>query len=108
MNPTDSKVQNFVKESKTDAYQSLDGTEKTKRSSAVFEDDADVAPGLKLIRDDTERTISGTVFEDSPLKDKLKNNERIGDGEYKNGENIVNKVKVELLCQNRNSRIKEK
>ena len=100
MNPTDSKVQNFVKESKTDAYQSLDGTEKTKRSSAVFEDDADVAPGLKLIRDDTERTISGTVFEDSPLKDKLKNNERIGDGEYKNGENIVNKVKVELLCQN--------
>lgn len=67
---------------------------------AVFEDDADVAPGLKLIRDDTPRTISGTVFEDSPLEDKLNNNERIGDGQYTSGENIVNKVKVELLCQN--------
>ena len=100
MNPTDSKVQNFVKQSKTDAYQNLSGEEKTKRSSAVFEDDADVAPGLKLIRDDTERTISGTVFEDSPLQDKLNNNERIGDGRYASGENIVNKVKVELLCQN--------
>ena len=100
MNPTTSSIQNFVAQSKTDAYQSLSGEEKSKRSMAVFEDDADVAPGLKLIRDDTERTISGTVFEDSPLKDKLKNNERIGDGEYKNGENIVNKVKVELLCQN--------
>ena len=100
MNPTSSNVQNFVKQSKTDAYQSLKGDEKSKRSMAVFEDDADVAPGLKLIRDDTPRTISGTVFEDSPLQDKLKNNERIGDGEYKNGENIVNKVKVELLCQN--------
>lgn len=100
MNPTSSNVQNFVKQSKTNAYQSLDGTEKTKRSSAVFEDDADVAPGLKLIRDDTERTISGTVFEDSPLKDKLDHNERIGDGQYASGENIVNKVKVELLCQN--------
>lgn len=100
MNPTSSNVQNFVKQSKTDAYQSLKGDEKSKRSMAVFEDDADVAPGLKLIRDDTPRTISGTVFEDSPLEDKLNNNERIGDGEYKNGENIVNKVKVELLCQN--------
>lgn len=100
MNPTSSNVQNFVKQSKTDAYQSLKGDEKSKRSMAVFEDDADVAPGLKLIRDDTPRTISGTVFEDSPLEDKLNNNERIGDGQYTSGENIVNKVKVELLCQN--------
>lgn len=100
MNPTTSSIQNFVAQSKTDAYQSLSGEEKSKRSMAVFEDDADVAPGLKLIRDDTERTISGTVFEDAPLQAKLNANERIGDGEYKNGENIVNKVKVELLCQN--------
>ena len=100
MNPTTSNIQNFVTESKTDAYQNLSGEEKTKRSSAVFEDDADVAPGLRLKRDDTDRTIQGTVFEDAPLQDRLNNNERIGDGEYSSGENIVNKVKVELLCQN--------
>ena len=100
MNPTSSKVQNFVAQSKTSAYQNLSGEEKTKRSREVFEDDADVAPGLRLIRDDVARTMSGVVFEDAPLQAKLNNNERIGDGIYQNGENKVNKVKVELLCQN--------
>ncbi len=100
MNPTDSKVQSFVKESKTEAYQSLSGEEKTKRSRAVFEDDADVAPALKLIRDDVGRSMTGVVFEDSPLQSKLNNNERIGDGEYQTNENIVNQVKVELICTN--------
>lgn len=100
MNPTSSKVQNFVAQSKTSAYQNLSGEEKTKRSTEVFEDDADVAPGLRLIRDDVARTMSGVVFEDAPLQAKLNNNERVGDGIYQNGENKVNKVKVELLCQN--------
>ena len=44
--------------------------------------------------------MSGVVFEDAPLQAKLNNNERVGDGIYQNGENKVNKVKVELLCQN--------
>lgn len=100
MNPTDSRVQNFVAQSRTEAYQNLSGEEKTKRSKEVFEDDADVAPALKLIRDDTSRTMAGVVFEDLPLQAKLNNNERIGDGIYQNNDNIVNKVKVELLCQN--------
>lgn len=100
MNPTSSKVQNFVAQSKTSAYQNLSGEEKTKRSTEVFEDDADVAPGLRLIRDDEGRKMSGVVFEDAPLQAKLNNNERVGDGIYQNGENKVNKVKVELLCQN--------
>ena len=100
MNPTSSKVQNFVEQSKTSAYQNLSGEEKTKRSTEVFEDDADVAPGLRLIRDDEGRKMSGVVFEDAPLQAKLNNNERVGDGIYQNGENKVNKVKVELLCQN--------
>jgi len=100
MNPTTSKVQNFIAQSKTNAYQNLTETEKTSRSREVFEDDADAAPGVKLIRDDTERTIQGTVFEDAPLQTKLNNNERIGDGLYQSGENIVNKVNVELICQN--------
>ena len=98
MNPTTSSIQNFVAQSKTDAYQSLSGEEKSKRSMAVFEDDADVAPGLKLIRDDTERTISGTVFEDAPLQAKLNANERIGDGQYQSSEHEVNQVLVELFC----------
>ena len=100
MNPTSSKVQNFVAQSKTSAYQNLSGEEKTKRSTEVFEDDADVAPGLRLIRDDEGRKMSGVVFEDAPLQAKQNNNERVGDGIYQNGENKVNKVKVELLCQN--------
>ena len=41
MNPTSSAVQSFVAESKTDEYQNLGGEEKTSRSTAVFEDDAD-------------------------------------------------------------------
>ena len=42
----------------------------------------------KLIRDDTPRTISGTVFEDSPLEDKLNNNE-INKEKY---EKIIEKI----------------
>ena len=102
LNPTDSRVQEFVAYSKTEEYQALGGEEKTKQSMAIFEDDADAAPGLKLIVDDAnKRRLTGTVFEDAALAEKLKNdNERIGDGQYTSGENIVNKVKVELLCQN--------
>lgn len=98
MNPTSASVQNFVTQSKTNAYQNLSEKEKTNRSRAVFEDDADSAPGVKLIRDDTERTISGTVFEDAPEQDRLDNNERIGNGVYSDGENKVNGVLVELFC----------
>ena len=103
MNPTDSEVQNFVAESKTDAYQNLDGEEKTKRSSEVFEDDADVAPGLRLIREDQNRTITGVIFEDAPDLARLQNNnERVGNGEYESGEHGINEVNVELICTNNN------
>ena len=73
MNPTSSNVQNFVKQSKTDAYQSLKGDEKSKRSMAVFEDDADVAPGLKLIRDDTDeiKSISYSFILSSLVKKQV-------------------------------------
>ena len=98
MNPTTSEVQNFVAESKTEAYQNLGGEEKTSRSTAVFEDDADSAPGLRLICENIERTISGTVFEDNPLQDRLNNNERVGNGELEDGEYKVNQVHVELFC----------
>lgn len=109
LNPTDSRVQEFVAYSKTDEYQSLGGEDKTKQSMAVFEDDADAAPGLKLIVDDiNKRRLTGTVFEDAALAEKLEqDNERLGDGVYAEGENVVNQVKVQLICTNTDVEIKE-
>lgn len=109
LNPTDSAVQEFVAYSKTEEYQALGGEEKTKQSMAIFEDDADAAPGLKLIVDDAnKRRLTGTVFEDAALAEKLKNdNERIGDGAYEDGDNLVNQVKVQLICTNGDVEVKE-
>lgn len=109
LNPTDSRVQEFVAYSKTEEYQALGGEEKTKQSMAIFEDDADAAPGLKLIVDDAnKRRLTGTVFEDAALAEKLKNdNVRIGDGAYEDGDNLVNQVKVQLICTNGDVEVKE-
>lgn len=109
LNPTDSRVQEFVAYSKTDEYQSLGGEDKTKQSMAVFEDDADAAPGLKLIVDDiNKRRLTGTVFEDAALAEKLEqDNERLGNGTYEDGENVVNQVKVQLICTNPDVEVKE-
>lgn len=109
LNPTDSRVQEFVAYSKTEEYQALGGEEKTKQSMAIFEDDADAAPGLKLIVDDAnKRRLTGTVFEDAALAEKLKNdNERIGDGAYEDRDNLVNQVKVQLICTNGDVEVKE-
>ena len=109
MNPTDSRVKEFVAYSKTDEYQALGGEDKTRQSMAIFEDDADAAPGLKLVVDDTnKRKLTGTVFEDAALAERLENdNERIGDGEYSDGENLVNQVKVQLICTNKDVGVKE-
>lgn len=98
MDPVSTKVQNFLKESRTEEYQNLDGEEKTKRSREVFEDDADSAPGLNIVPGEP-RTISGVVFEDSPIADKLKeDNERIGDGDLTSEDAFrVNQVQVEMI-----------
>ena len=74
----------------------------------TYEDDTDYAPALILGIEDTEPTrgLSGIVFEDSnKTKDSTHGDEtkthpteeRIGDGIYKQGENGVENVKVELL-----------
>ena len=98
MNPVSSEVQNFLKESRTEEYQNLSGEEKTKRSREVFEDDADSAPGLTIIPGEP-RTLTGTVFEDSAIEEKLTDdNERIGDGELTGDDSFrVNEVKVDLI-----------
>ena len=97
MDPVSTTVQNFLKESRTDEYQNLEGEEKTKRSRAVFEDDAESAPGLNIIPGEP-RTISGVVFEDLPDPDKLKDdNERIGNGNLDTEDAKVNQVQVEMI-----------
>lgn len=92
-----SEVKQFVEYSYTDAYKNLSGAEKTKRSKAVFEDDADKAPGLQLKILETMRTLEGNVWEDKTIVDTLKNkNIRIGDGINNDGQSI-NQLKVELI-----------
>ena len=70
----------------------------------TFEDDTDSALSLVLGIEDTNPTrgLSGTVFEDSNKKGSKTNTneERIGDGIFKNGENKVANAKVELLNEN--------
>lgn len=108
MNPTDKEVQDFVAYSKTDEYQNLGGEEKTSMRNEVFEDDADAAPGLRITKDDTnKRQLTGSIFEDAALEEKLKENERIGNGSLDNGENMVEQVKVELICTNPDVATKE-
>ena len=100
MNPTNADVQQLVADAKTQEYQNKDGEEKTKRSMEVFEDDADAAPALKLVLNNEERKMNGIAFEDLPLADRLKNNERVGDGTYQDEEFKVNQVFVKLICTN--------
>ena len=66
----------------------------------TYEDDTDSAPSLILQVEDG-RIIRGTVWEDNAIDELLANTgydkERKGDGLYVNGENVVEKVKVELI-----------
>ena len=59
----------------------------------TFETDTDNAPSL-LLEAIGARDLEGTVFED---KTEVKDNERQGDGIYKNEENTASNVKVELF-----------
>ena len=63
------------------------------------EDDSSRAPALQ-IKDAGERTLSGIVFEDNDKDEK--DNERIGDGKYVDGENKISNVKVRLVDNNGN------
>lgn len=71
------------------------------KSDETDENDSDYAPGIKIV-DAGERTISGTVFEDSALEEYLNKNERLGNGIFEDGENLVQGVKVRLVDANNN------
>lgn len=73
-------------------------TDPTNRDT--YEDDTDSAPAF-VVKVVNGRTISGTVWEDSAIAEKLAasgyDKERIGDGILQDSENKVQNVKVELL-----------
>ena len=66
----------------------------------TYEDDTDSAPSL-ILQVEEGRIIRGTVWEDNAIEELFTNTgydkERKGDGLYANNENVVEKVKVELL-----------
>ena len=66
----------------------------------TYEDDTDSAPSL-ILQVEEGRIIRGTVWEDNAINELLENTgydkQRKGDGLYANNENVVEKVKVELL-----------
>ena len=69
-------------------------------NKGTYEDDTDSAPSF-ILHVKNPRVISGTVWEDSAIANKLRLNgydkERIGNGVYEENENTIGNVKVELL-----------
>lgn len=57
---------------------------------------------LKFNLPEKQRTISGTVFEDTATKENLNGNKNLGDGIYDNQENTVKTVKVDLVTKTEN------
>lgn len=72
----------------------------TPNNKNTYEDDTNWAPSLLLTLKEG-RVIKGTVWEDAPIESLLKgtgyDKQRVGDGQYKTTENIVNNVKVDLM-----------
>ncbi len=62
----------------------------------TFENDTTIAPTFILTKG-SQTSITGTVYEDGAEQDKLKENERLGNGIYDENESVMANVKVELL-----------
>ena len=91
------EVRDFVQYSYTDDFKSKDGETKTKESLAIFQDDADKAPGLNLKLLSTLRELKGNVWEDKIVRETLEqNNIRIGNGQNDDDQPIA-ELKVELI-----------
>ena len=69
-----------------------------------FENDTDKAPGLMLAPQD-DRTMSGVVFEDNAISEGT-GKERIGNGQYDEGETTISGVKVKLVETDRDGNVK--
>lgn len=88
-----------------------DSTNEEKRNKIrnIFEDDADIAPGLKLTvtdKPDYARTLSGNVWEDNTtLEDGIRKGNGVKDEDEK--EKNIEAVKVELYKVNKDGKINE-
>lgn len=69
-----------------------------------YEKDTDKAPGLKLEPKD-DRTMSGVVFEDDAISGGA-GQERLGNGQYDNGEKTIPGVKVKLVETDKDGKAK--
>lgn len=65
----------------------------------TYEDDSDAAPGLMLVVANP-RKIEGTVFVDSTTGELRVAEERLGDGVFTSGEQVVPNVRVRLYREN--------
>lgn len=65
---------------------------------STYEDDTAIAPAITMKLTENERTLQGTVFEDAQTQESKAENERLGDGEYKEkDDSTVAGVQVDLL-----------
>ena len=100
-----STVQNFVRNSYTNEYKNQSGEQKTKQSRAVFEDDADKAPGINLKVLSEYRVLKGNVWEDKILANTLKEkNIRQGDG-VSNDSQPIKDLRVQLIDMDRDATV---
>lgn len=91
--PNNPGVQEFVERTRNQEYTSEE--EKQADRQKTFQDDADVAPGLRLTISDDERTISGNVWDDITSVDDQ--GIRKGNGELDARETGINGIKVQLI-----------
>ena len=99
-----SSYSSFEDENYSTRYAGVDRDSNPENTDPVnrgtYEDDTDSAPAF-IVRAVDGRTISGTVWEDSAIEERLAlsgyDKERIGDGILQDNENKVQNVKVELL-----------
>ena len=64
---------------------------------ATMEDDTDYAPTINIKLSGEERSISGVVFEDYTDPNFLEKQERRGDGQYGEGDQLISGATVQLI-----------
>jgi len=106
-NPSDNKIKEFVKWTRTSEYQNKTQQEKQAESRKFFEDDADMAPGIRLKVLNEPRTLSGNIWEDEALAAKLNENLKLGNGSRDQEEKLINGVKIQLINEDNGEIVKE-
>ena len=101
------EIKSYTTYSENNIYASIDSNsaprnakvetdEQNRFITDTFENDTTIAPTFILTKG-SQTVISGTVYEDKPDENKLKENERLGNGIFDQNESVMANVKVELL-----------